>query len=123
MRVSAARVAWIALGWIALALAVIGAVLPILPTTPFVLAAGFCFSRGSTRLHRWLLTRKTFGPMLRDWEQDGAIRRRVKVTATAAIVLTFGLSLLFVPVGPWHKAGLMLVGALVLVYIWTRPEV
>ena len=55
-------------GWACLGLAALGAVLPLLPTTPFVLLASWCFYRGSPRIHAWLHRSRTFGPTLDDWQ-------------------------------------------------------
>jgi uncharacterized protein len=114
------RLFWFALGWICLGSGMAGTVLPLVPTTPFVLAAAFCFARSSPRFHAWLLSHRTFGPMIRDWQRDGAIALPAKRWATLAITLAFGLSLAL-DLG----ARLLLVqGAVlcaVLAFIWTRP--
>ncbi len=65
-----------------IALGVAGLVLPVLPTTPFILLAAFCFGRASPRLHRWLLRSRTFGPMIREWQQHRAIPWRTKLTGS-----------------------------------------
>ncbi len=75
------RLLWGAGGVLALALGLVGIVLPLLPTTPFVLLAAFCFSRSSARAERWLLEHPRFGPMLRDWRISRAIPRRAKQIA------------------------------------------
>ncbi|MGI9520550.1 MAG: YbaN family protein [Hyphomicrobiaceae bacterium] len=68
--------------------------LPLLPTTPFLLLAAFCFQRGSPRLHRWLISHPRFGPPLRDWQMHGAIDRSAKRGAVMAICLVFFISCL-----------------------------
>lgn len=98
-----------------------GAVLPLLPTVPFLLLAAFCFARSSVRLHRWLVGHPTFGPPIRDWEERGAIGRRAKWIATVSmagsviVALWLGLPGLSVAVQ-------VVVLAAVGVFIWTRPE-
>ncbi len=77
------RMFWTGIGSACLALGVIGIVLPILPTTPFVLLAAFAFARGSPRLRHWLETDPRFGPPIRDWERHGAIAPRAKRLAAA----------------------------------------
>lgn len=116
------RPLFIALGWLSLALGFIGVFLPILPTTPFVLLAAYFFSRGSERLHGWLLEHRLFGHLIRDWESHGVIRPRAKWLATAMIVPLFGYTLAFVQVAPGIKAVVAVTGLLVLVFLWTRPS-
>ena len=113
---------WIILGWVSLGLGVIGAFLPILPTTPFVILAAFFFSKGSKRLHRWLTTRPYVGPAVVEWERHGVIRPRAKLLASAAILVLFANTLLFVPVPVWIKGVVTAIGAAVLAFIWSRPS-
>lgn len=74
----AVRYLLLSLGWIFVLLGAVGAILPLLPTTPFILLAAFCFARGSEKAHGWLLENRIFGPLLRDWENGGAISPRAK---------------------------------------------
>jgi len=78
----AKRGVFMVLGTVFLALGVLGAALPILPTTPFVLLAAWCYARGSVRLYRWLLASRMFGPLIRRWEADRSITLRSKIVAT-----------------------------------------
>ena len=117
-----AQYLYITVGWLFLGLGFIGIFLPLLPTTPFVLLAAFCFSRGSTTLHRWILEQKTFGPMIRDWNQHGIIRLRVKWTSAILIVLMIGYPVLFGPLSRPIKIGLVMVGIGVIGFIWSRPS-
>jgi len=117
-----AQYLYITVGWLFLGLGFIGIFLPLLPTTPFVLLAAFCFSRGSTTLHHWLLEQKTFGPMIRDWNQYGIIRLRVKWTSAILIVLMIGYPVLFGPLSRPFKIGLVMVGIGVISFIWSRPS-
>ena len=86
-------IAYLALGCACVGLAAVGAVLPVLPTTPFLLLASFCFVRSSPRLHGWLLRSPLFGPVLRDWHQHRGVRPRVKVRAAAVLVTAVAASL------------------------------
>ena len=115
------RVLWLICGLTCVALALIGVVLPLLPTVPFLLLAAFCFARSSDRLHTWLLSHKTFGPMIEDWNSSGAIRLSAKRAATLSIVGVFGISLL-VGVKTTVIVIQMVVLSAVLFFIWTRPS-
>lgn len=90
---SARRAAWFALGLLALGLGAVGLVLPLLPTTPFVLLAAFAFSRSSERWHAWLINHRIFGPLIENWQQHGAISTRAKAAAAVSMGLVFALSL------------------------------
>lgn len=86
------RPLWILLGCTSLALGIAGIVLPLLPTTPFVLLAAWAFANGSPRLHAWLLANRTFGPMIVNWHRHGAITPRAKLFAVMSMAAVFGLS-------------------------------
>lgn len=87
------RLLWQIAGLTALGLGILGVALPLLPTTPFILLAVFCFSRSSERLHTWLVTHKRFGPMIDNWHQHGAISKRAKYLSAMAMIAVFALSL------------------------------
>ncbi len=88
-----ARMVWTGAGLLALAVGGLGVILPLLPTTPLVILAAFCFSKSSPRLRNWLLNHRIFGPLIREWEATGAIAPRYKAIALTAMALAFGLSL------------------------------
>ncbi len=113
---------WIVAGIISLLLATLGVVLPLLPTTPLVILAAFCFSKGSTRLHQWLHHNRFFGPMLQDWETYGVIRAKSKIMATVAIVILFSLSLYLTAIHVVWKILLLVLALAILCFIWTRPS-
>ena len=117
-----AKAFFIAAGCVSLALATLGIFLPVLPTTPLILLAAFFFSKGSDRLHRWLLARPGMGKVIHNWEQHGVIRSRAKITATVMIVALFSFTVFYVAI-PWvMKILLPLIGGGVLLFIWTRPS-
>lgn len=82
-------------GFVFLGLGTLGIVLPLLPTTPFVLLSAACFARSSERWHRWLLANETFGPMIRNWEDNRCISCRVKSIGIVTMVLVGGYSIFF----------------------------
>jgi uncharacterized membrane protein YbaN (DUF454 family) len=86
------RLIWMAAGWTSFGAGVAGAVLPLVPTVPFMLLAAFCFARGSDRVHRWLLEHPRFGPSIRDWREHGAIGRRTKRLSVLLMLAAFTLS-------------------------------
>ncbi|WP_413580762.1 YbaN family protein [Bdellovibrio sp. HCB288] len=84
----ALRTAVYLLGVVSLILGVIGAFLPILPTTPFVILSAFCFVRSSPKAHGWLYNQPLFGKALSDWDQHRAISRRAKILAVSMMALS-----------------------------------
>ncbi len=117
-----ARICYLIGGGLCVLLAVLGVFLPLLPTTPFLILAAFCFSRSSERLHRWLLNQPTFGPMIHDWEQHGVIRRRTKCVSTALMLTLISYPMLFVAMPPGVKPVIAVTMLGVLTFIWTRPS-
>tara|TARA_R110001606_G_scaffold363430_3_gene517554 strand:- start:9954 stop:10334 length:381 start_codon:yes stop_codon:yes gene_type:complete len=93
MRTRIKHILLIILGWFFIILAVIGAVLPLLPTTPFLILALACFAESSPRFHRMLLNNKWFGPPLAQWEKNKTIRREIKHKVMLIIIGTFGISI------------------------------
>ena len=89
----AMRLFWLTLGCLALVLAILGVVLPLLPTTPFLLVAAFAFAQSSERVHRWLIEHRHFGSLIADWQREGAIARRAKFMAVIAMAAVFVVSI------------------------------
>lgn len=111
---------WLIVGWIALALGMVGVVMPIMPTVPFLLVAVWCFSRSSPRLRNRILRNRQFGPSIRDWLRRGAIAGRVKVFAVAAMACGVGAAL-WLGLPPWLVLGQATICAAVAAYVVTRP--
>lgn len=116
------RTILIIIGWLAVVLATLGVVLPLLPTTPFLLLAAWCFARSSPRFHYWLLYRSWFGGYLRHWQQHRALPPGAKFRAIIFIVITFAVSLYMVNILWVRLFLLMLMGAL-LFFMWRMPVV
>ena len=111
------------LAGVSLLLAVVGVVLPVMPTVPFLLVAAWAASRSSPRLHHWLRAHPRFGRPLRDWEEAGLVSRAAKWAATLMMAASAACMLLLVP-ADWRPAMVLpLAGmVLVLVWLWRRPE-
>jgi uncharacterized protein len=114
------RILWLTTGFLFLGVGLLGVVLPVLPTTPFLLISAACFAESSPRLHGWLLRHPVFGPPIRNWQENGAISLGAKRLAVGTMVAVLGLSVLFGL--PWQallaQALLMGIGA---AFILTRP--
>lgn len=117
----ASRPIWFAFGALSLGCGVVGAVLPLLPTTPFVLLSAYAFARSSPRLHRWLVLHPQFGPLISNWQRYGAIGRRAKIVSVVAMVLTpFVTWMVGAPL--WALGAQILVLAGAIGFVVTRPE-
>ncbi len=110
----------LSLGTLCVILGLIGAVLPVMPTTVFMILAAFFFTKGSPKLRQKLLDNAYFGPTIRTWEETGAIPRRVKVISIAMMGTAFTVSLFYLP-----TIWLVIQGGLITIaiaYILTRPD-
>ena len=117
------RVVYFCMGWVLVALGVIGAVTPLLPTTIFLIGAAGCFGRSSPRLEAWLLDHPKSGKPLRDWRASGAISRPAKIMACAG--MTFGFVVFWFSA---HPSLLLAAGVAVLLlacaaYVVSRPSI
>ncbi len=108
------------LGLLCLAFAVGATLLPLLPTTPFVIAAAYLFARSHPEWERRLLAHPVLGPAIRHWTDHGAIPVPAKWAATGllAISIVTGFAML---TGHWRFVPTACAAA-VLVWIWTRPS-
>lgn len=87
------RITFVVLGCVSLALAVIGVVLPILPTVPFLALAAFCFAKSSDRLNNWLINTKFYQNNLADFKagKGMTVKTKVRILATVTLVMAVGL--------------------------------
>lgn len=108
----------LALGSLFLLLAVLGALLPLLPTTPFLLLASASFARSSPRAQAWLRQSRLFGPLLADWERERGVRPHVKATAIVVVLGVVVCSLLIGALSALLRALLLLLAAVGLVVVW-----
>lgn len=114
------RALFLWLGVVALLLGALGIVLPVLPTTPFVLLAAACFARGSERFHRHLLAHRIAGPIVRGWEEHRSMPPGVKPWAFGLMAVSFGVSLLLVP-SAWHRLMLLGIAVVLAFFLWRVP--
>ncbi len=115
------RIVYASIGGFFLALGFIGAFLPLLPTTPFVLLSGYFFARSNQRLHSWLVNSRLFGQLIKDWERHGVIPLRGKLLSLLGISL--GLTISFVRTESWGIRALCIaLGAIGTLYVWSKPS-
>ncbi|MCE0800243.1 DUF454 family protein [Buttiauxella sp. S04-F03] len=116
------RIILIIIGWLAVVLATLGVVLPLLPTTPFLLLAAWCFAHSSPRFHHWLLYRSWFGSYIRHWQDHRALPPGAKPRALIFIVLTFAVSLYLVNI-LWVRLLLLVMMCALLFFMWRMPVI
>ncbi len=114
------RYLWLGLGLLCTGLGFIGAFLPVMPTTVFLLLAAYFFARSSPKFYNWIMNHKVFGPFIRDWRAGLGIPLRAKILAVSMIVLTIGYSITVVPV-LWVKILLLMIGLTLCTYLISRP--
>ncbi|TRO52970.1 DUF454 domain-containing protein [Candidatus Bathyarchaeota archaeon] len=90
------RTLWFIAGTICLVLGAIGIVLPILPTTPFLLAAAACYYKSSDRMHSWLLNNKWFGEYIRNYTEGKGLPMKTKIIALSLLWITIVFSIVFI---------------------------
>lgn len=110
-----------ALGWLALVVGIVGVFVPLLPTTPLVLLAVFFFSKGSQRLHLWLIQHRHLGRYARDWEREQVIPPVGKYASTLLMVPSVGLVILTGELSPMPSGAMLAALVAVLWFIWSRP--
>lgn len=116
------KIIYLLLGHIFLMLGILGAFLPVLPTTPFLLLSAFLYSKSSPRLHNWLMSHKYLGPPLTDWHERGVIGIKAKIIATIMLVLVIVFRIATLEISIWVKGFVTVVLIGVLVFIWSRPS-
>ena len=110
-------------GCVALAFGIAGVFLPILPATPFLLFAAYCFSKSHDGLHNWVLRNRLFGPLVRDWYEGRVIRIRVKVIALTFIAV--GVATVWIKTPELFPGFRLIISAImggIATFIVTRPS-
>lgn len=117
-------VRWLLLvvGTVFVALGLIGLFLPVLPTTPFMLLAAACYARASKRFYDWLLSNRTFGPMIHEWRKHRSIPYRTKLAAIGLMLATLAISIVFFVEPAWLKAVLAAMGLALAVWMYRLPS-
>nr|WP_246623321.1 YbaN family protein [Sphingomonas colocasiae] len=115
------RLIWLALGFFCVGLGIIGALLPLMPTTIFLILAASCFARSSPRFEAWLLDHPRFGPSLRAWRAEGAIPLRGKVAACAGITIGYAIFYWSSRPSAWLAVSVAAILAGCAAYILSRP--
>lgn len=121
-RINAKKMAYLALGFVALGLGIVGAFVPLLPTTCFILLAAWAFARSSERWHQKLRFHPQFGATVRNWEDHRSLSHHSKRIAVISIICTFAISLFLLRDSLLIIALLLTIMIILLVYIATRPE-
>ncbi len=116
------RVLLVIAGSVFVVLGVIGAFLPVLPTTPFLLLAAACYARASTRFYNFLLNNRSFGPIIREWQRYRSIPWRTKIYSIALMTATLSTSIIFFVKEPRLQIGLALFGVLLALYMYRIPS-
>lgn len=116
------RALYFSAGLLFLLLGAIGVILPLLPTTPFILVAAWCFSHSSERFHQWLLNHRLFGSLIRDWQEHGVIPFKIKCLSTTMMLLMVSYPLLFRTFDVSLKALVVATVLIALAFIWSRPS-
>ena len=114
----ALRTTLIICGTLSLALGIVGIVIPVLPTTPFLLLAAACYARGSKKFHDWLMGNRVFGSYIRNYREGRGIPLKVKATAIAFLWVTILVSMYLVE-NTIMRAVLPIIAAMVTVHILT----
>lgn len=117
----ARRIGYLILGFVLLALGLIGLVLPLMPTTIFLILAAACFGRSSPRLEAKMLAHPRFGTTLRQWREEGAIGRRGKMLASAGMALGLASFWFFARPGVWLGIGVTAFFVACAAYVLSRP--
>ena len=115
------RVFFILVGTIFLALGVVGILLPILPTTPFLLLAAACYYKGSKRMHQWILNNRWFGEYIKNYREGRGISLKAKFSAIALLWITISYSAIFAVPILVAQIILLIVAVAVSIHVITLP--
>ena len=110
------------LGFISLGLGIVGSILPLLPTTPFLLLSAYFFSKSSKRWYNWLISLPKFGESIKNYNENGVIRLKAKIFCFISIVGVITWITAFTNYSHVIKTIIPITLTLVLFYVLTRPS-
>lgn len=116
------RLIFAGLGTLFVGIGLVGAALPVLPTTPFMLLAAACYVRASPRFYNWLLNTRAFGPLIREWRQYRSIPWKTKLTAIALMAVTLSISIVFFVEQPYAQVAMALFGCALAIWLYRIPS-
>jgi uncharacterized membrane protein YbaN (DUF454 family) len=116
------KLIWFIIGWISFILGIIGAFLPIIPTTPFLILSAFLFSKSSPRFHKWVVNLPIAGQGIRDWQQYRVIRNRAKILCSTMILVSLTLIHMNVKIPLFIKIFVTLILVAVGLFVVTRKS-
>ena len=122
MKSNVVRILYISLGWLFVVIGAIGVVLPILPTTPFMILALALFAKSSERFHQMLLNNRWVGESLREWEENKIVSRKTKKRATTLVFISFSASIAILHERLELKLFLITLATILLFCIWRLKE-
>lgn len=106
---------WFVFAWISFVVGIIGAFLPILPTTPFLILSAYLFSKSSPRFHKWLLELPVAGAAVKDWQQNRVIKPKAKILCSLMILL----SLVIIVTNPKILLPVKIIVPVILISVWS----
>lgn len=115
------RILFIVAGTICLGLGTLGIILPLLPTTPFLLLTAACYMRGSDRMYQWLLNNKWFGTYIRNYREGKGIPLRGKISALVLLWTTISFTAIFIISIGVIRVTLFIIAAIVSIYLIRLP--
>jgi len=111
---------WVGLGSLFVGLGAIGALIPGMPTTVFLVLAAACFIRSSQRLYDWLISNKTFGPYLKDYREGKGIPLRAKTLALSMIVIFVSFAVFYAIEAKQIKVLVGLIGLIGFLFVFFK---
>lgn len=116
------RLIFASLGVVFVITGLIGIVVPILPTTPFMLLAAACFARSSERFYRGLKNNRVFGPIITEWELQRTMPKKIKIRATVLILMVFSISIVFFASNPTLQIILAVIAIILIAFLLRIPS-